>query len=175
MLVARCGALRQTMQGGQMPIFPESCGECGGRVAVSHDPISIEVRGETIAVPDVEHGVCRSCGEAYLDPCGIHRVQEEAVRRAKQAKGLLTSEEIRDLRRSLGLSQTGFQRLLGTGPKTVVRWEKGTVFQSATADRLMRLLRARPELAELLGEAPQALIRSGTKCHRTSPGSPAAL
>jgi HTH-type transcriptional regulator / antitoxin MqsA len=137
-----------------VPIYPESCGKCGGKVSASQGPISIEMRGETITVPDVEHGICRSCGETYLDLCGIQRVQEEAVRRVKQAKGLLTSGEIRDLRRSLGLSQTGFQRLLGTGPKTVVRWEKGTVFQSATADRLMRLLRARPELAELLGEAP---------------------
>jgi hypothetical protein len=40
--------------------------------------------------------------------------------------------------------------LLGTGPKTVVRWEKGTVFQSATADKLMRLLAAKPDLVSLL-------------------------
>jgi HTH-type transcriptional regulator/antitoxin MqsA len=138
-----------------VPIYPESCGECGGKVSASRDTISIEIRGEEITVPDMDHGVCCTCGEVYLDLPSVQRLQEEAVRRAKQAKGLLTSEEIRDLRRSLGLSQTGFERLLGTGPKTVVRWEKGTVFQSATADRLMRLLRARPELAELLDEVPR--------------------
>jgi HTH-type transcriptional regulator / antitoxin MqsA len=138
-----------------VPVYPESCGECGGTVSVSLDPILIEVRGETITVPGVEHGVCCSCGEAYLDHCGIQRVQEEAVRLAKQARGLLTSEEIRDLRRSLGLSQTGLERLLGTGPKTVVRWEKGTVFQSATADRLMRLLWERPDLISLLRDIPE--------------------
>jgi HTH-type transcriptional regulator / antitoxin MqsA len=175
MLVARHGTLRKTMREGQVPIYPESCGECGGKVSVSRDFMSIEVRGETITVPDIEHGFCRSCGETYLDLPSIQRLQEEAVRRVKRAKGLLTSEEIRDLRRSLGLSQTGFERLLGTGPKTVVRWEKGTVFQSATADRLMRLPRAKPELAELLDQAPRALTRSDAKCHGTSPGSPAAL
>lgn len=51
---------------------------------------------------------------------------------------------------SLGLTQAGFERLLATGPKTAVRWENGTVFQSATADKLMRLLAARPDLASLL-------------------------
>jgi HTH-type transcriptional regulator / antitoxin MqsA len=136
-------------------IYPESCGECGGKVSVSGDPVSIDVRGEAITVPDVEHGVCRTCGEVYLDLPGIQRLQHEAVRRAKEARGLLAAEEIRDLRRSLGLSQTGFERLLGTGPKTVVRWEKGTVFQSATADRLMRLLRARPDLVSLLRNIPE--------------------
>jgi HTH-type transcriptional regulator / antitoxin MqsA len=156
MLVARCGALRQTMREGQVPVYPESCGECGGKVSVSHDPISIEVRGETITVPDIEHGVCRTCGEVYLDLPGIQRLQQEAVRRAKEARGLLTAGEIRDLRRSLALSQTGFERVLGTGPKTVVRWEKGTVFQSATADRLMRLLWARPDLVSLLRDMPES-------------------
>jgi HTH-type transcriptional regulator / antitoxin MqsA len=156
-------------------IYPETCGECGGKVSASQDPISIEVRGETVLVPGIEHGVCRSCGEAYLDLCCVQRLQEEAMRQVKQAKGLLTSEEIRGLRCSLGLSQTSFERLLGTGPKTVVRWEKGTVFQSATADRLMRLLLARPELAQLLDEAPRALARSAAKSHGTNPRSPAAL
>ena len=41
----------------------------------------------------------------------------------------------------------------------MVRWEKGTVLQSATAERLTRLLAAHPELAGLLecdesGSAP---------------------
>jgi len=48
------------------------------------------------------------------------------------------------------MSQAAFEELLGVGPKTVIRWEKGTVFQGATADRLMRLLRTQPELARVL-------------------------
>jgi len=75
----------------------------------------------------------------------------------RAARGLLTPDEIRDLRRSLGVAQAALERLLGVGPKTVVRWEKGTVFQSATADRLMRLLIAKPELVSLL--AGKALYR----------------
>jgi HTH-type transcriptional regulator/antitoxin MqsA len=101
-------------------------------------------------VDGVEHGRCRRCGEVYLKLEGANAVQLEAARRLRQARGLLTPDEIRAIRGSLGLSQAGLERLLGTGPKTVVRWEKGTVFQSATADRLMRLLAARPELVPLL-------------------------
>lgn len=43
------------------------------------------------------------------------------------------------------LSQAEFERLLGTGPKTVVRWERSTVTQSSTADTLMRVLMKHPE------------------------------
>ena len=136
-----------------MSTFPETCGECGSAVSPSTDPISVELRGQTVAVPNLEHSVCQRCGEVYLDLRGIQRLQSEAVRLSKQARGLLTPDEIRELRRSLGLSQASFEQLLGTGPKTVVRWEKGTVFQSATADRLMRLVRAKPELVSLLRNA----------------------
>jgi HTH-type transcriptional regulator/antitoxin MqsA len=146
-----------------MSVYPKTCAECGGAVSISGVPVSVEVRGQTIAVPDLEHGLCQKCGEVYLDLQGIRYLQQEAIRRSKQAKGLLTPDEIRDLRRSLGLSQAAFEHLLGTGPKTVVRWERGTVFQSATADRLMRLLRARPELVHILQSAPayEAASRAG--------------
>jgi HTH-type transcriptional regulator/antitoxin MqsA len=145
-------------------IFPSTCGACGGTVSVSHDALSLELRGETIVVPDLEHAVCMQCGEAFLDLKEAETLQREAIRRSKQTKGLLTPDEVRALRQSLGLSQAGFEKLLGVGPKTVVRWEKGTVFQSATADRLMRLIRAMPEVIGVLrsGELRASPMPSAT-------------
>ncbi len=82
---------------------------------------------------------------------------------SRVARGLLTPDEIREIRRSFAMSQAAFEDLLGAGPKTVVRWEKGSVFQSATADRLMRLMRMQPGLSRALssGElyAPVAVDR----------------
>ena len=131
-------------------MYPKACGRCGGSVTVSEDPVPVELRGETILVPDVEHGSCCRCGELFLDLSAVEVIQKEAVRHSKQARGLLTPEEIRDLRRSLGMSQAAFEQLLGTGPKTVVRWEGGTVFQTATADRLMRVIRDLPQAVDAL-------------------------
>jgi len=131
-------------------VYPKSCGECGGQVEESVEAISIDLRGETVSVGGIAHGRCTRCGEVYLDSDAGDRLQREAVARLREARGLLTPAQIRDLRRSLKLSQASFEKLLGTGPKTTVRWEKGTVFQSATADKLMRLLIARPELADVL-------------------------
>ena len=133
-----------------MSSYSGKCAECGGEMAVSVDPVPFELRDATIAVPGIEHGRCLACGEVVLDLPSAGRLQREAIRQYKQEKGLLTPDEIRTLRHSLGLSQAAFERLLGTGPKTVVRWEKGTVLQSATADRLMRVIRAMPEAVEVL-------------------------
>jgi HTH-type transcriptional regulator/antitoxin MqsA len=134
-------------------VYPKKCGECGSRVEESAESIAIDLRGETVDVHGIEHGRCTACGEVYLDIGAAGQLQREAVARLREARGLLTPAEIRDLRTSLDLSQAKFEKLLGTGPKTVVRWEKGTVFQSATADRLMRLLIAQPALADLLSAA----------------------
>lgn len=131
-------------------MYPKTCAECGGRVDVSHDPIPFEIRGESVLVEGVDHGCCNVCGEVYLTLAATEHLQQEAVGLLREAHGLLSPQEIRDIRRSLGLSQAAFEAVLGVGAKTVVRWENGAVFQSATADRLMRLIRHRPELAATL-------------------------
>ena len=137
--------------------------------------LPFSVRGETLSVAGIEHGACTACDEVYLSLDSAERLQKEAIRQSKAARGLLAPDEIRNLRHSLSLSQAAFERMLGVGAKTVVRWEKGTVFQSATADRLMRLVRAMPELADMLSSRALA---EGTVAHEDvaeylAPGSPA--
>lgn len=84
----------------------------------------------------------------------------------RRREGLLLSHEIRALRKDqLGLTQPEFEKLLGIGPKTVARWEAGTVFQSKAADNLMRALAAVPDVAPFLAE------RSGVEIPRRSRAS----
>lgn len=127
-------------------VYPKKCAECGGEVRLSAEPIAFDVRGQSVSVPGIEHGRCLACDEEYLSLDAAESLQKEAIRRSKAARGLLSPDEVRALRHSLSLSQAAFEKLLGVGPKTVVRWEKGTVFQSATADRLMRLIAVEPGL-----------------------------
>ncbi len=131
-------------------MFPKMCPECGGRVEASVDAIEVPFRGHPVSVSGVPHGQCSECGEVYIGAAEVEQLQKAAASQVRASQGLMQPEEIRALRVSLGLSQAAFEDLLGTGAKTVVRWEKGIVFQSATADRLMRLLREMPELRAVL-------------------------
>lgn len=124
------------------------CVECGARVNWITGPVEWDVKGERIAVDKVEHGICSVCGETYFSEGISSDVQRRAVDAYKSAHGLLSGAEIRLLRQRLGLSQARFEQLIGAGPKTVVRWENGTVFQNRTADTLMRVLRDYPQVAQ---------------------------
>jgi HTH-type transcriptional regulator/antitoxin MqsA len=143
-------------------MYPKKCAECGGVVSNSCGSVPLEIRGETFEVSGIEHARCESCAEVYLTLDASDELQRRAIRMSKESRGLLVPEEIRALRESLSLSQAAFEEMLGIGPKTVVRWEKGTVYQSATADRLMRLLIVYPELANVLSGG--ALQATATVC-----------
>lgn len=132
-------------------MYPSRCPECGGKISESLGPLEAPLRGQSVEVVGIPHGLCSGCGETYLGIDEMEQLQKAAVDQAREAQGLLRPDEIRSLRVTLGnISQVRLEHLLGVGAKTVVRWEKGTVFQSATADRLMRLLRAKPELVALI-------------------------
>lgn len=116
---------------------------------------------------DVEHHLarCPSCGASFLSPSEMNRVMAAAGEAIRVREGLLQPQEIVEIRKSLGLFLPEFERLLGVGPKTAIRWEKGTVFPNKSTDALLRLVKAfRPNadfLAALHGvtiaSAPQAV------------------
>lgn len=68
---------------------------------------------------------------------GLHKsIGMELVCKA----GLLPGEEIRYLRKELGLSQKLLAQTLGVGETTVREWEAGKAKISGPADRLLRVL-----------------------------------
>lgn len=127
--------------------IPSVCPLCGGKVVRLAGPVEWDVRGELVVIDGVEHGMCEVCGESFFDPDTADRLHRSAVAKLKRAKGLLPGGEVKALRESLGLSQAAFERLIGAGPKTVVRWENDSVFQNRTADTLLRVLRDYPVVA----------------------------
>ncbi|BAK44191.1 type II TA system antitoxin MqsA family protein [Eggerthella sp. YY7918] len=131
-----------------MVVKLSQCVECGAAINWIVGPIEWNVKGERITVDKVEHGICSVCGEIYFADGVSSDVQHRAVEVYKAAHGLLTGAEIRAIRQRLGLSQARFEHLIGAGPKTVVRWENGTVFQNRTADMLMRIIRDYPAVAQ---------------------------
>ena len=55
----------------------------------------------------------------------------------------MTGEEVRAMRRRLGLTQIELAELVGVAPNSVARWERGEMAVRESAARLMRLLAQR--------------------------------
>lgn len=129
------------------------CGQCA--VISTSDPYKVEFRDSSYAVTGFTYDVCTDCGEELFASGQVDAIHSAAVAMAREAQGLLTPGQIRQLRTDLSLRQKDLEEILGVGPKSVTRWEKGTVFQSAVADRFMRKLWQHPEI---LGETPNVEI-----------------
>jgi HTH-type transcriptional regulator/antitoxin MqsA len=125
------------------------CYLCESEVRLVTEPRELPEGGRTVLVDDTFYR-CDHCGETFYDG----NMAAESFRRAAAAirreDGLLAPEEIRELRAMYGLTQAALERLMNSGEKTVVRWERGSVAQNATADTLLRVLRDHPEVVARL-------------------------
>ena len=120
--------------------MPEHCPICGGLSLdvctgeYKFDPPS-NIPGGTIIIHSASWEECTNCGEQIIS---LELEQQlENVRRERL--GLLTPEEIRNIRDSAGLTQIEMAQLLGLGDKTYTRWESGKSLQNKSSDNLMRL------------------------------------
>jgi HTH-type transcriptional regulator/antitoxin MqsA len=128
-----------------------TCGVCSGPAVLERDIRTIRIDGRSTAVED-EFYRCTSCGEELYLPGMMDVVMRRATARIREEDGLLTPEQVLAVRQKYGLTQPDFERLLGVGTNTVVRWERGTVPQNSAADSLLRLIDRFPENARFLGE-----------------------
>lgn len=76
--------------------------------------------------------------------------RKEAGAGGRQGKGLTIPEEIKGIRKSLGLKQHDFETLIGVSSPTASRWETGAMLPSKTTDTLIRVLAEFPEVVEFL-------------------------
>jgi len=149
---------------------------CGGRLESLAERREVKVGNRSARVMD-QFSRCAACAEEFYAPGQMDAALRLASDVIRRDEGLLLPEQIRQLREGLGLSQRAFERLLGVGPKTVVRWEKGSVFQNRATDSLLRVVAGFPQvaafLAELHGvEMPQESARGMARAARGASGDP---
>ena len=87
------------------------------------------IRGLTEAI-DYES----SNGKARVTKCTVNQAPE------------FSSQEIKDIRKSFGMTQITFAEVMGVSVKTVEAWEAGTNKPIGSARRFLSVLKAEPEL-----------------------------
>jgi len=115
------------------------------------------IPGGTIVIPDALWYACDACHEQVIPHDTEQAIEAERNRRL----GLLTPDEIRDVRHRSGLSAVEMASLLGVGEKTYTRWESGRSIHNKSSDTLIRLADRYANLFEAV-EAQRDVARDKT-------------
>lgn len=152
-----------------------TCGICGGEATLARERRPFPVGARRVVIDD-EFYRCSGCGETYYVDDMAETTFRRAAAQIRTEDGLLAPDDIVALRGTYGITQAELERLIGAGEKTVVRWERGTVAQNRTADTLLRVLAAHPDvfakLAAERGVKPRSRKRAasaGTRRKRATP------
>lgn len=98
-----------------------------------------EVRGEKISIKSKVY-VCNSCNEEIFDEKQDNENLEMLYSKYREKYGLLTPQEIRDIREKYGLSQRAMSRLFAWGEITINRYENGSI-QDAVHNEVLELVK----------------------------------
>jgi len=130
---------------------PNHCPMCGTGTLSATKVEQAVVADDGVSLPYVDELMaCDACGEHLYTPRQSLASSRNRAGALRAHSGFLGPDEIRALRERFGLTQADLEQLLGTGRKTVVRWESGAVCQNATAESSLRLIDKVPGAFEVL-------------------------
>jgi putative zinc finger/helix-turn-helix YgiT family protein len=114
------------------------CYNCGkGKQISKTAEIAGEVRGEKFSVVS-EAMVCDRCGFQVLSDQQSAAYTVAISDAYRKERGLLTSKELKHIRKGLGFSQRDFAAFLKVSIASIKRWESGLI-QDEAHDQLIRL------------------------------------
>jgi HTH-type transcriptional regulator/antitoxin MqsA len=132
------------------------CINCASRKDMQrfeNESFTVEHAGLTGRVRGLAGWRCGSCGEVEFDPESARRYAaagDDLVLRARKRQ----QQEIRRIRRKLGLSQVKAAGLTGGGHNAFSRYERGEAAPMPAVVNLFKLLDRHPELLDELGVPP---------------------
>lgn len=129
-----------------MNIMLDICVTCGSKeIAETSIDRTVNVGRYEVQILDDRVMKCSSCGEEFQTGPQAKEFDRKLVAARRKVEGVLSGDEIRRIRLSLGLSQVEFESALGIGAKTVVRWESNLTIQSKAIDDVIRLVAFDPD------------------------------
>jgi HTH-type transcriptional regulator/antitoxin MqsA len=88
---------------------------------------------------------CSECGEGILSGTDLKATDKQIREFQARVDGLLTSQEIRRIRKKLKLTQKQAAHIFGGGPNAFSRYERGETIPLRATSNLLRLLDRHPE------------------------------
>jgi len=113
-----------------------------------------EYKGQSISIPNYLVYKCDACNETIVDK-GTLKSSGKLLKNFKcKVDGLLTGDEIKEIRKKLNLTQEQMSEILGGGLKGFARYESGQICQSRAMDNLLRILDRYPDTIHLICKEP---------------------
>lgn len=120
------------------------CPECGGEMNREVRLVPYIYKNQTIQVE--QPGEWCACGEAVLTHADVKATEKDLHDFRAHVDGLLTSVEVRQIRKKLKLTQKDAGDLFGGGPNAFSRYERGETTQMKAVDLLLRVFNRHPAL-----------------------------
>lgn len=122
------------------------CEVCNGNreIVIKERPATYNFRKEPFDIIE-QYAQCLTCGEdVYHEEMATHTLQQ--LSHLYQSKHSFTSEDIKKIRKSTGLTQTLFAKILNMGEATIKRYEAGTSLPDGTQLGILKMLQKNPGL-----------------------------
>lgn len=137
----------------------QKCPICGaGSLKKEVKTETFTYKGENKDIPDYITWACSECGEAIVDNESLKASGKMLKDFQREIDGLLTGQQIKNVRTKLGLTQTQLAHIIGGGLKSVARYEAGQVSQSKGMDNLLRILDAYPYTLSVIRKNDASLM-----------------
>ena len=109
-------------------------------------------KGHTLEI-DQPGEYSAACEEGILSPEDLQATQKQIRDFHAKVDGLLTSDEIRKIRKKLNLTQKKAAEIFGGGPNAFSRYERGEATPLRSTINLLKILNNHPEqLQEISGQ-----------------------
>jgi len=121
---------------------------------------AIDIRGENIDVKEKFY-LCNECGESF-ESTQDYDVLDAAYREYRKRHNMIQPEQLRNWRKSMGLTQKELSDVLGWGGATISRYENGAL-QTESHEKVLHLVMEPHNLYRLIEETPKALSEEKSK------------
>jgi HTH-type transcriptional regulator / antitoxin MqsA len=128
-------------------VMRETCRKCGSPLVKHTKKEVFNYKNKSLSI-DASFLKCSKC-KTEIDMNAEERLKQRR-RLELSVDGYLTDEDIRRIRKKLGLTQKEMEVKLGVGSKTFARYENLSVRQSRAMDNLLRILEVYPEAIRIL-------------------------
>jgi len=127
------------------------CPVCGqGKLKKIEKDVKFEYKKKKMVVAGCSLFSCGDCAEEFMSSRESRRLEKILTDHRREVDSLLTSDQIRTIRTSLGFSQKALANILGVGEKNFARYETGRVTQSRVTDHLLRVIYEYPFVLEII-------------------------